>query len=56
MMLVGGGNGELKGGRHIRVARDTPLANLHLTVMDKFGVRMDKIGDSKGELNLVSGV
>ncbi len=56
MMLVGGGNGELKGGRHIRVAKDTPLADLHLTVMDKFGVRMDKIGDSKGELNLVSGV
>lgn len=47
--LVGGGCGTIKGGRHIRF-KDTPLANLHVNLLDKFGVHVDKIGDSSGEL------
>ena len=43
--MAGGGAGFLKGGRHIRF-KDVPLANLHLTLMDQFGVVMDKFGDS----------
>ena len=40
-ILAGGGAGNLKGGRHIQF-KDMPLANLHLTLLDQFGVRMDK--------------
>ena len=40
LVLVGGGAGNLRGGRHIRYPKDTPLANLHLTLLDiKYGCR-----------------
>jgi hypothetical protein len=47
--LVGGGLG-VKGGRHIKYADDTPLANLHLRLMDTMGVRIDQLGNSTGRL------
>ena len=50
IVLAGGGAGLLKGGRHIRM-RDVPLANLHLTLLDHFGVVMDKFGDSTGRVD-----
>jgi hypothetical protein len=52
VLLAGGGAGQLKGGRHIRYPRETPLANLHLTMLDKLGVQhVDRIGDSTGRLD-----
>jgi hypothetical protein len=54
IMLVGGGNGHIKGGRHIRYPDGTPMANLHLTLLDMLEVPVDKLGDSTGELNLLS--
>jgi hypothetical protein len=51
LLLAGGGSGQLKGGRHIRYPQDTPLANLHLTLLDKLGVHVDRIGDSTGRLD-----
>ena len=50
LILAGGGAGNLKGGRHIRF-RNTPLANLHLTLLDQFGVHCDRIGDSTGRID-----
>ncbi len=50
ILVAGGGAGNLKGGRHIRYAEPTPLANLHLTLLDKVGVRLDKFADSKGKV------
>jgi hypothetical protein len=52
LLLAGGGAGTLKGGRHIRFPKETPLANLHLTLFDNFGVKRDKIGDSTEPLSL----
>jgi len=49
-LLAGGGAGNLKGGRHTRL-KDVPLANLHLTLMDHFGVHWDRIGDSTGRVD-----
>lgn len=49
-ILVAGGAGNLKGGRHIRFAEPTPLANLHLTLLDKVGVRLDSFADSTGKI------
>jgi hypothetical protein len=50
LLLIGGGSGRLKGGRHLRYTSDTPLTNLHLTLLDKLGVRMESFGDSNGQL------
>ncbi len=52
MVLVGGGAGQFKGGRHLRYPSEPPLANLHLAVLEKFGMRLDKIHDSTGRLDL----
>jgi hypothetical protein len=39
---------QLKGGRHVRYAKETPLANLHLTLLDDIGVHLDSFVDSTG--------
>jgi len=54
VLLAGGGCGELKGGRHIRYPKNTPLANLHVTLLDKLGVPLESIGDSSGKISLLS--
>ncbi|MBL8215562.1 MAG: DUF1552 domain-containing protein [Bryobacterales bacterium] len=51
ILVAGGGAGRLKGGRHIRYKEATPLANLHLTLLEKVGIRMDKFADSKGKID-----
>jgi len=47
-ILVGGGNGKLRGGQHIDLREPTPLANLHLTILDKINARQEHFGDSTG--------
>ena len=49
-LVVGGGAGTLKGGRHLKYPDHTPMTNLLLTVLDKAGVKMDKLGDSTGTM------
>ena len=51
LLLAGGRSAQLKGGRHLRYPKETPLANLHLTLLDKLGVHLDRIGDSTGRLD-----
>jgi hypothetical protein len=50
ILVAGGGAGKLKGGRHIKYAEATPLANLHLTLLDKVGVHLDSFADSRGKV------
>lgn len=52
-VLLGSGGGRIKGGRHIQAAKDTPVANLYLTMLDTVGVKLDHFGDSSGKLNLL---
>ena len=54
--LVGGGVGQIKGGRHIRYPKDTPLNNLYLNLLDRAGVPVDNFGDSTGKLAYLSDV
>ena len=50
-ILVAGGAGTgLRGGRHIKYENGTPLANLHMTLLDRVGVRLDSFGDSDGKV------
>ncbi len=51
ILVAGGAAGGMKGGRHIRYDQPTPLANLHLTLLDKAGVRLDKFADSNGKMD-----
>jgi len=56
LVLLGGGSGSVKGGRHLRYSKGTPISNLHLTMLDKMGLPLDKIGNSTNALNLLSDV
>ena len=56
MVVAGGGGGTLKGNRHVRLAEGTPLANMHLTLLEKMGMPAERLGDSTGELPILSGV
>lgn len=58
LLLVGGGAGRLKGGRHLRYPDDVTNANLLLTLMDKLEMPLEKLGNSTGMLSLdtLSGV
>jgi hypothetical protein len=51
VLVAGGGAGRLKGGRHIAYAEPRPLADLHLTLLDKVGVHLDAFADSKGKID-----
>jgi hypothetical protein len=56
VVVVGGRDLQMKGNRHLKYPKGTPLANLSMSLMDKFGVNMEKFGDSTGKLDLLSGV
>lgn len=53
-LLVGGAAGKLKGGRHLRVPKATPLANLYLSMLQKLGVPAERIGNSTGHFSELS--
>ncbi len=50
VFVAGGSACGMKGGRHIKYDKGTPLANLHLTLLDRVGVRLDSFGDSDGKI------
>ena len=52
VVLAGGASGQLRGGRHLRHAPHTPMSNLLLSMLDKLGAHVDKIGDSTGRLEI----
>jgi hypothetical protein len=52
-VLLGHGYGRVKGGQHLHYAQDTPHANLLLTMLDRAGIQMPKMGNSTGLLSEV---
>ena len=50
MVLAGGAGGHLKGGRHLKYAENTPMANLLVSMMHKADIPQDTLGDSTGPL------
>ena len=54
--LVGGKSAGIRGGRYLRYPEDTPLANLHVTLLEKLGVPVEAFGDSTGGLGRLTGV
>src|SRR5258707_15675461 len=58
LLLVGGGAGRIKGGRHLKYSGNPTLANLLVTLMDKLDAPVERLGGSTGKLPLdtLSGV
>jgi len=52
ILLIGGASGQIKGGRHLQYPAHTPMSNLMLSILDKFGIQQDKFGDSTGKLEI----
>jgi hypothetical protein len=52
IIVAGGASGRLKGGRHLRHPKNTPMANLLVAMLDTLGIPTDKFGDSNGEVSL----
>jgi hypothetical protein len=53
--LIGGKNAGIVGGRYVRHPKGTPLANLHVTILENLGVPTEKFGDSSGKLSTLKG-
>jgi len=51
-LLCGGAAEQIRGNRHIKMPKETPLANLMLSIGQKFGVEMEKFGLSNGKVDL----
>lgn len=52
ILVAGGAAGNIAGNRHIRFESPTPLANLHLALLDKVGVKLDSFADSNGIVSI----
>jgi len=52
IILIGGASGRMKGGRHLVFPAKTTMSNLLLAMLDKFGIRLEKFGDSTGMLEI----
>ena len=54
VITVGGQALNIKGNRHAKYPKGTPLANLMLGVMDRYGVQAEKFGDSTSEIDFLT--
>jgi hypothetical protein len=54
IVVARGGVGGIRGGHHLKYRELTPLANLHLTLLDHVGVRLDRFVDSTGRVEFVA--
>ena len=50
ILVAGGAAGKMRGGRHIKYDTPVPLANLHLTLLNKVGVPLETFADSNGKV------
>ena len=53
VLLAGRGGGTLTPGRHLKLAKETPMTNLYLSMLDRMGVKAERVGDSTGKLENV---
>jgi len=50
VLLAGGGGGTIRPGRHVRYAKETPMANLYVSMLERMGAPTERFGDSTGLL------
>jgi len=51
IVVAGGAAGSFRGGRHVTFQNSTPLANLHLSLLDRVGIPMEQFADSNGRFD-----
>ena len=57
LVVMGGANGQLDGGQHLRAASGTPMANVFTTLLHKLGHDdLERFGDATGEFSLAGSV
>jgi hypothetical protein len=54
VLVAGKGGNTIQTGQHIKVPRNTPMTNLYLSMMDRMGVKAERLGDSTGKLEALS--
>jgi len=55
ILVAGGAAGNMRGGRHVRYKQHTPLSNLHLTLLNKAGIEINRFADSSGDASELFG-
>lgn len=53
VVIAGKGGGTIEGGRFIQMPKETPMNNLFLSMLDRVGAKVDKLGDSSGRLTVL---
>lgn len=51
IIVAGGAAGQHRGGRHLQHTQPKPLANLHLTLLNKVGIPLESFADSEGTMD-----
>lgn len=51
IVIASGAGTGIRGGRHLRYEEPTPLANLHLSLLDSLGVHLDSFADNSGRMD-----
>lgn len=51
VILAGHAGGQISSGRHVRVSQETPMCNLFMSMLDRFGTPVDFVGDSTGRIS-----
>ena len=49
-ILMGGASGAVRGGKNIILPERTPLANVHLTILERLGIPQESFGNSTGTI------
>ena len=55
ILVVGKGGGTIKTGRHLRFGKETPVANLWLSLLDRMDSKVEQFGDATGRLKGLEG-
>jgi len=53
ILLAGRGGGSLTPGRHLKLEKETPMTNLYLAMLERMGVKAERVGDSTGRMDNV---
>src|SRR5205085_271212 len=56
VLVAGRGDGRLKPGRHLVYKKGTPMTNLYVSLLDRMGVQPERLGDSTGKLEQLTGL
>ena len=54
LLIAGQGGGTIRTGQHIKVSQHTPMANLHLSLIDRLGVKEERFANSTGRLEVIA--